>query len=215
MFGFPDETLDEWNTDIKNAIALNIEHISAYSLMYEEGTALSKMLKQNKIRQITDEQSFNMYDLLIDKLKSAGFEHYEISNFAKPGFRSIHNSSYWQGIPYIGIGAAAHSFDINTRSWNVANLQEYINTINKGQNPSEKEIIDEITEYNDLIVTALRTKDGICLTNLKDKYKNYLITNARRFINGGMMQIKNNHLSFKRKGLYISDSIMRDLIYII
>lgn len=162
MFGFPNETLTDWQSDIDAAIQLGVEHISAYSLMYEEGTALYRMLEQGKIEEIDEETSRQMYELLISRLTEAGYEHYEISNFARPGKRSRHNSSYWHEIPYIGIGAAAHSYkrrDKNgendetgslsacspleaIRSWNVDDIREYISRINQGELPSESETLD-------------------------------------------------------------------------
>ena len=116
MFGFPGETLTEWEEDIKTAVSLEPKHISAYSLMYEEGTPLYRMLEKGEIEEIDEETSLAMYKKLIDLLTQAGYEHYEISNFARPGFRSQHNSSYWNAIPYIGIGAAAHSYSKDYRS---------------------------------------------------------------------------------------------------
>ena len=118
MFGFPGETLEEWQTDIDTALSLQVQHISAYSLMYEEGTALTRMLEAGEIEEIDEELSLQMYCTLVERLKKAGFEHYEISNFALPGRRSRHNSSYWHGIPYFGFGAGAHSYDGDVRRWN-------------------------------------------------------------------------------------------------
>ena len=132
MFGFPEESLSQWMSDIRHAILLDVEHISAYSLIYEEGTPLYHMLKQGKISEIDEENSRKMYETLIDQLTGAGYEHYEISNFARPGFRSRHNSSYWHEVPYIGIGAAAHSYNRKQRSWNIENIQTYIRSIGDG-----------------------------------------------------------------------------------
>ena len=122
MFGFPEESLNDWASDIDAAISLGVQHISAYSLMYEEGTTLFKLLNLNKVKPIDEETSLAMYNMLIDRLSSAGYIQYEISNFAQPGFQSKHNSSYWHDIPYIGIGASAHSYDIKTRHWNVSEI---------------------------------------------------------------------------------------------
>lgn len=173
MFGFPQETLADWQSDITAAINLGVEHISAYSLMYEEGTTLYRMLEQGKIEEIDEETSRQMYEQLISQLTEAGYEHYEISNFARPGKRSHHNSSYWHEIPYIGIGAAAHSYKRNgkaMRSWNVDDISEYISRINQGELPSESETLDLNTRYNDLITTALRTSDGIDIEKTKQEF---------------------------------------------
>lgn len=218
MFGFPGESLTDWTSDINKALELKPEHISAYSLMYEEGTALGRMLENGEVSEIDEELSLKMYEVLIDMLTSAGYDHYEISNFAKQksdgtSFRSRHNSSYWHDIPYIGIGAAAHSYIGGNRSWNVANLSEYINSISNGKQPLEIEYIDDDTHYDDIITTALRTKEGIDISELKPKYQKYLLTEAERYIQQGLLIIKENHLSLTRKGLFISDMIMSELMY--
>ena len=178
MFGFPNQTLDEWKQDIQKALALRVEHISAYSLMYEEGTPLYQQLRNKKVKEIDDELSLTMYQTLVDELKSSGYEHYEISNFAKPGKRSQHNSSYWHAIPYLGIGASAHSYDIQSRQWNVSNIKKYISSIEQGEIPFERECLDDDTRYNDLITTALRTSEGINLSTLTPKHRTYLLQQA-------------------------------------
>ena len=169
MFGFPNQTMDEWVTDIDKAIALHPTHISAYSLMYEEDTPLFRMLQKGEINQIDDETSLAMYTELINRLTANGYEHYEISNFAMPGYRSVHNSSYWHDTPYLGFGAAAHSYNKDTRSWNIPDLKKYIESIESGVLPSESEVIDADTHYNDLITTALRTREGLNLDDLPQK----------------------------------------------
>ena len=214
MFGFPNEKISEWEEDIRHALSLNVEHISAYSLMYDEGTRLDEMRKQHLLKELDEEVSLQMYEMLIDKLTLAGYEHYEISNFALPGYRSRHNSSYWQNTPYIGIGAAAHSYDLHKRQWNIADIREYMDSIEKGIIPCEYEVIDEDTHYNDLITTALRTKEGICLNVLPDKYKSYLIRNAQRHIENQLLAIDDGRLHLTRKGIFVSDDIMSDLIFV-
>ena len=230
MFGFPNETLEEWNDDIERLLALDIEHISAYSLMYEKGTPLFRLLQEGKVKEIDEELYRQMYDTLIDRLAKAGYEQYEISNFAKldvqsPKFniqtskskiqslyRSQHNSSYWQNIPYIGIGAAAHSYGNGKRSWNVADIKAYITAIQKNRLPSEEEIIDADTHYNDIIMTALRTCEGIDLSILPTEYRTYLIRLAKPFQQQGLLKEDNGKLHLTRNGIYVSDSIMSDLM---
>ena len=218
MFGFPEESLSQWMSDIRHAIQLDVEHISAYSLMYEEGTPLYHMLKQGKISEIDEETSRKMYETLIDQLTGAGYEHYEISNFARPGFRSRHNSSYWHEVPYIGIGAAAHSYNRKQRSWNIENIQTYIRSIGDGILPSESEQLDISTRYNDLITTALRTSDGINLMKMEQEFgkelADRLLQEAQSHISRGLMKIKNGRLSLTREGLYISDDVMSDFMII-
>jgi oxygen-independent coproporphyrinogen-3 oxidase len=215
MYGFPGETLDDWQRDIDSALALNVEHISAYCLMVEEGTLLWRLkMKDEKLKMPDEELERLMYEVLIDKLTAAGYEHYEISNFAKPGYRSHHNSSYWQDVPYIGLGAAAHSYDLKYRSYNVADIQQYIEAIEHGELPSEQEVIDEDTHYNDRITVALRTSDGLDLTTISDRHRRYCMKEAQRFIDDGLLQLSDNRLSLTRKGLSVSDYIMSSLIMV-
>lgn len=218
IYGFPDETMEDWQKDISEAIRLGIEHISAYSLMIEEGTPLYDMMESGKISEINEELSRKMYETLIDRMESAGFEHYEISNFAKDGKRSKHNSCYWNSTHYIGIGAAAHSYNGNSRQWNVSDINEYIKNIEVGTIPADKEILDLSTRYDDLITTALRTKDGINLNKLVKEfgieYRDFLIDNAKKYTDRNLMIFDDNNIRISREGLFISDAIMRDLMHV-
>ena len=227
MFGFPGETLDDWQRDIDEALALGVEHISAYSLMVEEGTPLYKMMNQTSqsshLRPLEEETERKMYEMLIERLTSAGYDHYEISNFAKPSYRSLHNSNYWNGTPYYGIGAAAHSYGTFLpsspknegklyRYWNVNDIHQYIQAIEQDIIPFEFEELDADTRYNDLITTALRTKEGIFLPALEQPYRDYLLENARQSIDNGLLRIDNNHIHLTRQGLFVSDDVMSNLV---
>ena len=212
MYGFPGETLADWQRDIDAALALDVEHLSAYCLMIEEGTPLYNLI--NNGDPLNEELERQMYELLIDQMTRGSYEHYEISNFAKPGFRSRHNSSYWHDVPYIGIGAAAHSYNLKSRSWNVANIQQYITAIEKGERPAEQEEIDDDTHYNDRITTALRTIDGLDLTTLSDKHRDYCMQEARRFLSDGLLRQDDQHLILTRKGLFVSDMVMSSLMLV-
>ena len=230
MYGFPGETLSDWQSDISTALSLNVEHLSAYCLMIEEGTPLHRMLKQHNgdcplceqrselqgdCPQCVDEETERqMYYTLIDRLTAAGYEHYEISNFARPGFHSRHNSSYWNGTPYIGLGAAAHSYDIRSRSWNIADINAYIEGIERGERLFEEELLDDDTRYNDAITVGLRTCEGINLDTLPKKYRDYCIKNARRYLDNGLLELTTQHLHLTRRGLFVSDMVMSDLIMI-
>ena len=215
MYGFPNETLDDWEYDIDAALSLDVEHISAYCLMIEEGTALYEQMHKSESLPIGDEElERQMYELLIDKLTAAGYEHYEISNFARLGYRSQHNSNYWNETPYIGLGAAAHSYDISSRQWNIADIRQYIKAIEQGKIPCEREVIDEDTRYNDRITVALRTCEGLDLSSLSEHYRHYCLQEARRFINDGLLRYEGGHLKLTRKGLFISDYIMSSLVCI-
>ena len=212
MYGFPNESLSDWEHDIDCALALNVEHLSAYCLSIEENTPLWKMSKGSGEQD--DEMERAMYEILIEKLTAAGYEHYEISNFAHPGFRSKHNSSYWNGTPYIGLGAAAHSYDGHTRNWNIADIHQYIEGMEHGERLFDYETLDEDTRYNDMVTVALRTCEGIDLSQLSDEHRDYCLKNARRFIDDGLLKINNNHLSLTRKGLFVSDMILAELVKI-
>ena len=235
MYGFPDETLDDWQRDIDAALSLGVEHLSAYCLMIEEGTVLYEQMRNEKLEMSndrTEELERQMYEMLIDKLTTAGYEHYEISNFARPGFRSRHNSSYWNDTPYIGLGAAAHSYTVfggsladgqsvalqfaaephALRSWNIADLRQYVDAIQRGEIPCERELIDADTHYNDRITVALRTSDGLDLDTLPDKYRSYCLYEAQRFMEDGLLSCDGHHLVLTRKGLFVSDYIMGSLV---
>ena len=216
MFGFPEETLEDWRYDLKMAIGLGVEHISAYSLMYEEGTRLWRMRRSGAVKEVDEELSLAMYDELCNALDKAGYEHYEISNFAIPGFRSKHNSSYWNLTPYIGIGAAAHSFDINSRQWNVSDVRRYIDSIQSGKLLAEKEILDDDTAYDDVITTALRTCEGVSLDLIRErfgeKYVKLLTSLSKQYVDTGLLEVSDGHIRLTRKGIYVSDAIMSDLM---
>lgn len=212
MYGFPNETLEEWEYDIQQALALNVEHISAYALTYEEGTPLYRLLEEGKVKEIDEERSLAMYDRLIDRLQEAGYEHYEISNFARKGWRSRHNSSYWQLVPYIGIGAAAHSYDGRRRQWNIADINSYINHIQQGIVPAEGELLDKDSRYNDHVMLALRTCEGLDLSTLDSDERSYCEETAKKFVLDGLLVKTDNHLRLSRKGLFVSDMIMSELM---
>ena len=215
MFGFPGETLSEWNDDITQALELRPEHISAYSLMYEEGTPMYTMMERGEIEETDEETYIAMYDTLTRRLSEAGYVHYEISNFCLPGYESMHNSSYWDATPYLGIGAAAHSYDRDRRWWNVESLDTYLRKIAERQLPTGgEEVIDTMTRYNDTVTTALRTMRGIRLGLLDDDRKAYILRQAEPHIRSGKMAVDNGWLHLTQKGIFTSDDIMADLIWL-
>ena len=210
MYGFPGETLDDWERDIEAAITLNVEHLSAYCLMIEEGTPLYQM----QTEPIDEELERQMYYTLIDHLEAAGYEHYEISNFARPGYRSHHNSNYWNGTPYIGLGAAAHSYDgQHCRRWNVSDIHQFIEGIENEQPCFEQEQLDDDTRYNDIITTFLRTREGLNLDKLSVQHRRYCLREAQQYIDSGLLRLTpDRHLSLTREGLFVSDMVMSALI---
>jgi len=210
MYGFPDETLTDWQQDIRSAIALDIEHLSAYCLMIEEGTLLYNMCTE----PADEETERQMYELLIKELDVAGFEHYEISNFARSGFQSRHNSSYWHDIPYIGLGAAAHSYNGTCRQWNISDIYQYMKAIENSTIPCEKEVLDDDTRYNDRITVALRTSTGLNLATLSERHRTFCLHEALPYLQEGLLRQDNNHLILTRKGLFVSDMVMSALIMV-
>ncbi|NPD93159.1 radical SAM family heme chaperone HemW [Xylanibacter muris] len=219
MYGFPDETLDEWQCDIDMALSLDVEHISAYSLMMEEDTPLYDMLMQGKVSEADDELSLKMYETLMDRLYDAGYEHYEISNFARKGYRSQHNSSYWNATPYMGIGASAHSYNGISRQWNVDDVEAYIRSISEGLVPMEIENLSKESRYNDFVMLSLRTPEGIDIERMRkefgEEWVKYCMDNARGFIRvSGYLRVDGNRLVLTRKGLFVSDMVMSMLMKI-
>lgn len=238
IYGFPRQTLREWETDIENALQLHVPHISAYALIYEEGTLLWKYKEQNIVSEIDENLSMAMYDSLIDHLEIAGYEHYEISNFAKPGFISRHNSSYWKNIPYLGCGPSAHSYDGKSRQWNIADVDLYIKGIDAcssvkditGAQWIEREELDLYTRYNDFVLTSLRTIWGMDLGLLEADFgrelMDYCLKMAEKHLRAGTLEVeivekgKNKEqtsrglLKLTRRGLFLSDGIISDLMYV-
>lgn len=215
MFGFPGETLEDWQNDIEHALQLGIQHISAYSLMYEEGTELYRLLSSQQIHEIDEELSRNMYQTLMERLADAGFEHYEISNFAKPGYYSRHNSSYWNDTKYLGIGAGAHSYNGIIRQSNISNIKAYIDGIHEGMPKCDTEMLTRDQQYNETVMTRLRTSQGLNTDIIKERfgtdYYNHLMTAATPYYNIGLLKIDEGNLSLTPKGIYISNDIIASL----
>lgn len=218
MYGLPNQSMETWNRNLDTAIMLNVQHISAYHLIYEEGTPLYGMLQKKKIQAVDEEVSNDMFSLMIDKLSKSGFIHYEISNFAKEGYFSQHNSSYWNGTKYLGIGSAAHSYDGLNRAWNVASLSQYISGIGNNVPAIEIEILTDKDRYNDYILTGIRTMWGVDLNTLKKQFGvkmlAYCLHYAEKHINGETLCIEEGKLKLTKKGIFISDSIMSDLMFV-
>ncbi len=218
MYGLPHQTLEVWKENLQKTCELNIQHISAYHLIYEEKTKLYSLLQKGKIQPVTDETSTEMFTTLTDTLAKNGFEHYEISNFAKNGLYSQHNTSYWKDKKYLGLGPSAHSYDGENRSWNTASLDKYIEAIQSGKLLQETEHLTTSQKYNEFILTGLRTMWGVNLQQLKnsfgDKYYDLYAKNAQRYIDKGLLKIENQSLKLTREGIFISDGIMSELMFV-
>ena len=218
IYGLPGETTERWEKDLQQAIALDVEHISAYHLIYEEGTPIYKMLQKHQVEEVDEDSSVRFFTLLIDRLCEAGYEHYEISNFCLPGFHSRHNSSYWTEKKYLGCGPSAHSYNGTSRQWNVASLNEYIRGISNGNPTFEVEELDLYTRYNDFVITHIRTQWGMPLPKLRKQYGEelykYCLRMATPHLQQGTLEIKNDTLKLTRKGIFISDGIMSDMLWV-
>lgn len=218
IYGLPGETDKRWESDLRQAVALNVEHISAYHLTYEEGTPLYRMLQTHRVEEVDEDSSVRFFATLTDTLSTAGYEHYEISNFCKPGLHSRHNTAYWQGIPYLGCGPSAHSFDTHSREWNVPSLEKYISAIENKNRLYEKEELSLTTRYNEYLMTALRTRHGIDLTILKNRFgqmlSDYCTSMAAPYLKNGKLELQDSHLRLTRKGVFVSDGIISDLMFV-
>jgi len=176
------------------------------------------MLQKHQISEVDEETSVQLFSLLIDKLQAAGYVHYEISNFCLPGYHSRHNSSYWESIPYLGCGPSAHSFNGNSREWNISSLDLYIKGIEEGHREYEKEQLNLNTRYNEYIITSLRTMKGISLKALKEEYGNilwqYCLKMATPHLKNKKMIIQKDYLHLTRTGIFISNGIISDLLWV-
>ncbi len=216
IFGVPGMTVADLKSDLEKTFAYPVTHLSAYHLTVEEGTKFGRMKKQGKLTETDEETSVSMFALLGNVCREQGFIHYEISNFAKEGFISRHNSSYWKQVPYIGLGPSAHSFDRRSRQWNVSDVKKYIKAIGSGEIPARREELDRRTVFNEYVMTSLRTMWGIDLQHVEEHYDkelhDYLVNLSGRYIRYGLMKRKRNTLILTDQGKMISDNIMRELL---
>ena len=212
MYGLPQQSLDDWARNLDHTLELKPEHISAYLLTYEEGTVLYKRLQKREIEGIEEELSLQMYEMLVSRLTKAEYIRYEISNFAKEGRLSRHNSSYWKGTPYLGVGASAHSYNGFSRQWNVSSLADYMRESRVG----EIEPLDTRTQYNDYILTRLRTMWGIDTEEIREKfgevYTNFCLENASLSIKNELLLVNGNIIKLSHKGLFVSDGVIMRLL---
>ncbi|MBR2359588.1 MAG: radical SAM family heme chaperone HemW [Bacteroidaceae bacterium] len=218
IYGLPGEDLMAWESDLRQAIALDVPHLSAYHLTYEEGTPLWQMKNRGEVVEVDEELSAQMYTLLVERLAKAGYVHYEISNFCHPGMESRHNSSYWKGIPYIGCGAAAHSYDGHSRQWNVASIPDYMKGVEEGNLRVEREELDLYTAYNDYMVTHMRTLWGVSLSEVRERFGEALLTHgvrsAQPYVKAGLLLREGDVLRLSEKGVFLSDGIISDLLWV-
>ncbi|MFV0390709.1 MAG: radical SAM family heme chaperone HemW [Paludibacteraceae bacterium] len=215
IFGLPGQSLQSWKAQVDKAVSLDVQHLSAYGLTYETGTPLWYQMKAGTIVPTDEETMIEMYEYLIKTCESNLFEQYEISNFARNGLHSRHNSSYWKQIPYVGIGPAAHSFDGDSRQWNVSSIEKYIRHFHDGTPCFEKELLTVQDKYNDFVMVSLRTMKGINLPLLENlygkEYLNHFVKSSKKFLENNKLRINDDYLRLTPDGVMISDSIIMEL----
>lgn len=218
IYGIPNLSNERWLENIQRILDLGIPHISCYALTVEERTALNKLIQKGVIPSPKEEVAHAHFMLLIEKLRANGYIHYELSNFAKPGYYSKNNSAYWLGKKYLGIGPSAHSFDGTYRSWNISNNPLYIKAIEAGELPSEIEKLSLSDRYNEYIMTGLRTIWGVDLARIAREFGStfheYLVRESASFIADGLMQEVEGVLTITDKGKFLSDGIASDLFWL-
>lgn len=218
IYGLPGETEKLWENDLMQALQLHPEHLSAYHLTYEEGTPLYRLRQEKRVREVDEDMSLKFFSQLNSTLRQAGYVHYEISNFCLPGKHARHNTSYWQGIPYLGCGPSAHSFDTRSREWNKASLETYIQGMEQGKRPYETEVLNADTRYNEYVMTGMRTILGISLDKIRTDFGterlDYLQRMAAPHLRRGKIVTQDGRLRLTEEGIFISDDIISDLMYV-
>jgi len=216
IYGLPSQTLEKWEKQLDIALSLNVQHISSYGLTYEEGTVLWKQREKGILNVVEDETMNKMYSLLVKKMKQNSFEAYEISNFARPDFRSRHNTSYWKQEPYMGLGPSAHSYDLISRQWNVASIKDYIHAIETNTVFFEREELTFEARYNDFVMVSLRTAEGIDLITLEHDFglelAKYCLQNIKPFIDTKKVDFLDDKLRLTSDGILISNQILVQLM---
>ena len=216
IYGLPFQTIASWERQLDTALNLNIQHLSAYGLTYEEGTVLWKQREKGEIETVDDTEMNRMYLVLLDKVKQKSFEAYEISNFALPGFRSRHNSSYWKQEPYLGVGPSAHSYDLISRQWNVSSIKEYIKSIDNNSDFFERELLSLYDRYNDFVMVSLRTSDGLDIELMRKEFgselADYCLINIKSFMDSEKVYNLEGKLRLSAEGIQISNLILIQLM---
>ncbi len=216
IYGIPGMGLDDWISNLDLSFSYEIKHLSAYHLTIEPGTVFGKMLEKRLLNEIEEDESVALFNKLIEKADSAGFIHYEISNFGKPGYFSIHNSNYWKQVNYLGLGPSAHSFNGYSRQWNIKNLNNYIKFLKSGKSFFESEELDTKARFNEYIMTSLRTMWGIDLEYIEKTFEkegyDYIINLAGKFKDYGLIKQDKKTLVLTNQGKMISDNIISEFM---
>ena len=218
IYGSTTTTNEMWKQNLQKAIELNVPHISSYALTVEEKTILDHQIKKGITKPVDEDRQNEQFQLLVDTLTSHDFIQYEISNFGKEDYFSLHNSNYWKGIHYLGIGPSAHSYNGKTRAWNIANNSKYIQTINENKLPQEIEVLNEVEQFNEMIMIGLRTIYGIDLNRINSEFSQPLIDSfnqeLNQLINENLVEKKENKIILKPEAKFFADGIASRLFYI-
>lgn len=205
MYALPTQTMEQWQKDIQTALSLDIQHISTYGLIYEEGTALTKLLMDNRLQPVDEDLEMRMYDYLVEQVCANGFLHYEVSNFALPGRHSRHNSSYWNDTPYLGLGAGAHSYDGRCRQWNISDLDGYIQQAMAHELQPEVERLSDEDRLTERVMLSLRTSQGVAKSDID-------MNKVKPYIEQGLLVDKGDRLAATTQGFHILNRIIEDLV---
>jgi oxygen-independent coproporphyrinogen-3 oxidase len=216
IYGIPGMSAGEWATNLDISFSFDIKHLSAYHLTIENGTVFGKMLQKGLIAEIDEEESTALFNILIEKTEAAGFIHYEISNFGKPGYFSKHNSNYWKQVNYLGLGPSAHSFNGYSRQWNLSHLNGYIKAVNSGKSFYESEELDARRRFNEYVMTSLRTMWGIDLEYLERTFEkegyDYVVNLSAKLKDYGLIKLDKKNLVLTNQGKMISDNIISEFM---
>ena len=205
MYALPSQTMQQWQHDVTQALQLNVQHISTYGLIYEEGTALTTLLDHGVVEAVDEETEMQMYDYLVEQLTANGYIHYEVSNFALPNCESKHNSSYWNDTPYIGLGAGAHSYNGQQRQWNISDLDTYVQQANAHQLQPQIEQLTDEQRHIERIMLGLRTRHGVAANEIP-------MHKAQGYINRGLLSAQGNRIVATTQGYHILNTIIEDLL---
>ena len=205
MYALPSQTMEQWQRDVAAALQLGVQHISTYGLIYEDGTVLTSLLERGHITAVDEDTEMQMYDYLVEQLTANGYEHYEVSNFALPKRRSKHNSNYWNDTPYIGLGAGAHSYDGTVRSWNISDVDAYIEQAMAHNLQPEQEILSDAERHTERVMLGLRTNQGIAIQEID-------ISKAMPYIEQNLLVQKGERIVATTKGYHILNRIIEDLV---
>ncbi|MEH6656961.1 radical SAM family heme chaperone HemW [Leeuwenhoekiella marinoflava] len=218
IYGMPDMSDARWQENLDKTLALDIPHISSYALTVEPNTALQKFIEKGVVKPVDDAVAQGHFEILIERMQQAGFENYEFSNFGKPGYYSQNNTAYWTGKSYLGIGPSAHSYDGETRSWNINSNPKYIKAIQSGELPIERETLSVTDKYNEYVMTGLRTIWGISLIKIEEsfglKFKEYALQQAQKHIEEHLLFLDQERIVVTQKGKFLSDGLASDLFLI-